>query len=153
MQFLVSLHDGYEQATSQILMLDPVPTLDRAYSMIIKVEDQKGLTNDMGNIDTRVTMQIRRAIKYKTAPNTNFKRRLSKEERMKLRCTHCSASGNEAHEYFKLHGYPDWYKELKKGQDRTMIQYVNNEVDVISEGGRSNGGKLHQTYERLYIMN
>lgn len=90
MQFFVGLHDGFEQARSQILMMNPLPSVDRAYSIIVQVEDQKGLTDNLGEIDARVAMQIGKALKYRNGGNTDFKRRMSKEERLKLKCSHCN---------------------------------------------------------------
>lgn len=39
-QFLVGLRDEYEQAKQQILLIEPLPSVEKAYSMIVQVEDQ-----------------------------------------------------------------------------------------------------------------
>ncbi|KAL2251560.1 uncharacterized protein LOC110012911 [Sesamum indicum] len=39
-QFLVGLNSVYEQARSQILLLDPVPSVTKAFSMLIRIEKQ-----------------------------------------------------------------------------------------------------------------
>ncbi|KAL5796664.1 hypothetical protein ACOSQ2_001484 [Xanthoceras sorbifolium] len=41
MQFLMGLCDIYEHTRSQILLMDPLPSVNRAYSMITRVEKQK----------------------------------------------------------------------------------------------------------------
>ncbi|KAL5784712.1 hypothetical protein ACOSQ2_007104 [Xanthoceras sorbifolium] len=41
MQFLMGLSDIYKYTSSQILLMDPLPSVNRAYSMIIRVEKQK----------------------------------------------------------------------------------------------------------------
>lgn len=46
-KFLVGLNDYYEQTRKQIMSLEPLPTVDRAYSMITQVEDQKLLQEGM----------------------------------------------------------------------------------------------------------
>lgn len=43
--------------------MNPLPSVDEAYSMIVQVEDQKGLTDDMGNIDTIIAMHIGKTLK------------------------------------------------------------------------------------------
>ncbi|KAK6116061.1 hypothetical protein DH2020_008330 [Rehmannia glutinosa] len=51
--------------------------------------------------------------------------RRTKEEKAKLVCEHCGYNGHEMKECFKLHGYPDWYKELKdqrSGQSINMVE-------------------------------
>lgn len=41
MQFLNGLNDSYESVRNQVLFLDPLSNVNRAYSMILQVEDQK----------------------------------------------------------------------------------------------------------------
>lgn len=43
-----------------------------------------------------------------------------------------------------MNGYLDWYKELKKGQDRAKIHYVDHDVDTGSEGDKSSAGERGQ---------
>lgn len=40
-QFLMGLHEGYEAAKSQILLMDPFPTLHKAYAMLQRIEKQR----------------------------------------------------------------------------------------------------------------
>lgn len=47
MKFLHGLNSVYERARSQILLLDPLPDLDRTYSMIVQVEDEMSLNYDV----------------------------------------------------------------------------------------------------------
>lgn len=46
MQFLIGLNEGFEQARSQILMQDPLPSINKAYSVILKVEAQRKVFNN-----------------------------------------------------------------------------------------------------------
>ncbi|KAL2235800.1 UNVERIFIED_CONTAM: hypothetical protein Sindi_1312200 [Sesamum indicum] len=46
MQFLVELHESFDKGKSQLLMMDPLPNLEKAFSMIFAVEQQR-------NIDTK----------------------------------------------------------------------------------------------------
>lgn len=45
----------------------------------------------------------------------HFTTRYNKTEAV-LKCTHCGGKGHSKDTCFKIHGYPDWYKELKKKQ-------------------------------------
>ncbi|KAK6125100.1 hypothetical protein DH2020_041164 [Rehmannia glutinosa] len=45
--------------------------------------------------------------------------RRTKEEKEKLVCKHCTMTGHEISECFKLHGYPDWFKKLR--EDRNAL--------------------------------
>ncbi|XP_049342649.1 uncharacterized protein LOC125806940 [Solanum verrucosum] len=50
-QFLMGLNESFQQARSQILMLNPLPTINHAYAMIVGDESQKAVmshSNSMG---------------------------------------------------------------------------------------------------------
>lgn len=44
-QFLMGLNDTYSQARSRIMMMTPVPSINKAYSLIMYVESQRNLAN------------------------------------------------------------------------------------------------------------
>ncbi|KAL0301552.1 UNVERIFIED_CONTAM: hypothetical protein Sradi_6432000 [Sesamum radiatum] len=41
MQFLMGLNDSLDAIRSQILVMDPLPSVDKAYSLVLKVENQR----------------------------------------------------------------------------------------------------------------
>ncbi|KAJ0089079.1 hypothetical protein Patl1_33171 [Pistacia atlantica] len=41
MQFLMGLNDSFDHVRNQILVMDPLPTINKAYSMILRVEKQR----------------------------------------------------------------------------------------------------------------
>ncbi|XP_019262962.1 PREDICTED: uncharacterized protein LOC109240743 [Nicotiana attenuata] len=45
LQFLMGLNKTYEQARGQILMMDPIPSVNKAYSMLIERESQRTMSN------------------------------------------------------------------------------------------------------------
>lgn len=49
--FLMVLNESYSQARSQILMMIPLPSLNKAYSMIISDESQKVTTGSYSGGD------------------------------------------------------------------------------------------------------
>ncbi|KAL0296099.1 UNVERIFIED_CONTAM: Retrovirus-related Pol polyprotein from transposon RE2 [Sesamum radiatum] len=70
MQFLMGLNDSFDAIRSQILVMDPLPIVDKAYSLVLRVESQRlGHSRDM-----------------------------------------C----------FKLHGFPDWFKDLTEQRKRNV---------------------------------
>ncbi|KAL0407843.1 UNVERIFIED_CONTAM: Retrovirus-related Pol polyprotein from transposon RE2 [Sesamum radiatum] len=47
MQFLMGLHDSFNNERSQILMLDPLPDIEKAFSMVCTVEKQRAVHNEL----------------------------------------------------------------------------------------------------------
>ncbi|XP_075102355.1 uncharacterized protein LOC142177467 [Nicotiana tabacum] len=45
LQFLMGLNESYELTKSQLLMMVPVPTINKAYSMLMKMESQRSMEN------------------------------------------------------------------------------------------------------------
>lgn len=45
MQFLMGLHSNYDNVKDQILLMDPLPTLDKVYSMLSRIEKQIEVSN------------------------------------------------------------------------------------------------------------
>lgn len=48
-QFLVGLNDNYDSIRGQILVLDPLPSVNKAYSMILRVEKHKVVQGEVSN--------------------------------------------------------------------------------------------------------
>ncbi|CAA0814712.1 Probable WRKY transcription factor 32 [Striga hermonthica] len=63
-----------------------------------------------------------------------FTPRRSKEERAQLTCDHCGFTGHEQRECFKLHGYPDWYKEYKE-KNKAVANQVDSGGNYIDSKG------------------
>uniref|UniRef100_A0A2C9U155 Retrotransposon Copia-like N-terminal domain-containing protein n=1 Tax=Manihot esculenta TaxID=3983 RepID=A0A2C9U155_MANES len=47
MQFLMGLNDTFDQVRSQVLLLDPLPTVNKAFSMVLRVESRKEVQTNL----------------------------------------------------------------------------------------------------------
>ncbi|KAJ9135736.1 hypothetical protein P3X46_032887 [Hevea brasiliensis] len=98
MQFLMGLNDVFEPTRNQILLTDPLPSVNKAYSTITKFETQKQeLTN------------------FSDTQGQNFKRDSKKYDPKKGHCDFCNMDGHIREGCFKIIGYPDWFKYKNKG--------------------------------------
>ncbi|KAK6146761.1 hypothetical protein DH2020_020630 [Rehmannia glutinosa] len=161
MQFLMGLHESYDQVRSQLLLMDPLPDVDKAYSMVLRVEKQRNVHLIYPDNSESVAMSSRmstygrgnggrgtvlglswngvgRGATQGTGSNVGRGRgfpRRTKEEKAKLTCDYCSMSGHEMSECFKLHGYPDWFKKLKEERTRAMANMVDGELPNSGNSG------------------
>ncbi|KAK9135468.1 hypothetical protein Syun_014798 [Stephania yunnanensis] len=59
MQFLMGLNDMYDHIRNQILVMDPLPSINKTYSMVLRVEKQKEVhVSYSPMIDTTMMMKI-----------------------------------------------------------------------------------------------
>lgn len=126
MQFLLGWNDAFETVHSQILLLKPLPTMSRVYSMVLQDEDQRLVTSQTSEmIDSAMYVNNRGFnTQAKGSKAGGFKPRLTKDEKKRLKCMNCNEPGHEVRDCFKLHGYPEWYKKMKEQRGREQIHYA-----------------------------
>lgn len=114
-QFLMGLNECYDVVRSQILVLDPLPTVSKAYSMVLRIEKQKAIQNDLIS-NTEASAMTVKSTQYNNTRGNDNKSNQRKEDRT---CEHCKAIGHLKESCFKLHGYLDWHKQLRKDKVTT----------------------------------
>ncbi|KAH6788979.1 hypothetical protein C2S51_003985 [Perilla frutescens var. frutescens] len=78
-----------------------------------------------------------------------FKKRLSKEEKARLKCEHCGGKGHLKADCFELVGIPDWYKKFKTEKGKGKSQAMMNTMDESRNdcGGSHKGFKQDHSTE------
>ncbi|GJW10977.1 hypothetical protein Tco_1576804 [Tanacetum coccineum] len=118
MQFLMKLNDEFEYVRNQILSMDPLPNINKAYYIVQQVEKQKQVTHQVNDPTTFFA-------NFKNGHNLGSRRdnRESKSENKgeKRVCTFCNQEGNLAEQCFEKIGYPDWYKGKKGKKTRANM--------------------------------
>nr|XP_009621229.1 uncharacterized protein LOC104112894 [Nicotiana tomentosiformis] len=112
LQFLMGLNDSYSQARSKIMMMSPVPNINKAYSLPVDLESQRILENF-----TQVVQVAE--VPEGTAMFSNrgpVAARRNPRPRKKIpQCEYCHYKGHTKENYYKLIGYPSDFKSRKKG--------------------------------------
>ncbi|KAL4583316.1 hypothetical protein LXL04_007886 [Taraxacum kok-saghyz] len=116
-QFLMGLNDTYASLRNQILALDPLPSVYKAYSMALSVEKQREVQINFAN-PTKVSAMLAKASNNK------------------------NVTGHNKDICFKIHGYPDWFKELKEkkkmNSNSAHMANMNYEDNPIHAFGEAN---------------
>ncbi|KAL0340281.1 UNVERIFIED_CONTAM: hypothetical protein Sradi_4544900 [Sesamum radiatum] len=134
MQFLMGLHKTFESERSQILMQDPIPDVEKAFSMVFAVEKQRVVQLDM--VDSSSYMACQSSLKENRREGTdrNFQKCRQFLDKRGLVCTNCHKPEHSQETCFQLHGVPDWYKAFndKKKRGTMNKNFVANvgEKDV-----------------------
>uniref|UniRef100_A0A803LC78 Retrotransposon Copia-like N-terminal domain-containing protein n=1 Tax=Chenopodium quinoa TaxID=63459 RepID=A0A803LC78_CHEQI len=117
MQLLAGLNRNYDQVKTNLLSLDPLPSINKAYHTLQQIEQQNKLnllatnsveTNSM-NAAANAVMTPKVFPKPSYMQNPDYKKIKSD-----LLCTHCKKRGHGVDSCFKLYGVPTWYTELKR---------------------------------------
>ena len=120
-QFLMGLNDSFSAVRAHILLTDPLPPLNKVFSLIIQEEKQREITvNSMSHESAALLtkfvlnpssfqMNEPTALMTKSIPGSRF----TKQNFRKHICSHCGLSGHTIEKCYKLHGFPPGFKFTK----------------------------------------
>ncbi|XP_056163091.1 uncharacterized protein LOC130136782 [Syzygium oleosum] len=131
-QFLMGLNPKYSNVVSQVLLMNPLPTIARAYSLTLQDESQRHVHSTRSSTEnTLLTYGSMRNIPPQTdlslsAPSHKHTEiasaHLAKRDppsRARERCAHCDIPGHSRDVCFRLHGFPANYKERRRDRPPT----------------------------------
>ncbi|KAG8633622.1 hypothetical protein MANES_18G122701v8 [Manihot esculenta] len=139
MQFLMGLGDEYDNVKNQVLLQSPLPSINKAYSMVMSIEKQREVqTSNATSTETAVIMMARKDnnnYSDNTSSSRNNNRYSSyprKEDKKKEYCTKCKIGGHTIEDCFQINGYPGWFIEMqkKRGVDVRKYYSANNVAQV-----------------------
>ncbi|KAL0413647.1 UNVERIFIED_CONTAM: hypothetical protein Sradi_1566400 [Sesamum radiatum] len=82
--------------------------------MVSRVERQRQVNMEYAEVGDNTALQAR-GMEYKgTGGNRNFVKRKGPLDKRNIVCEHCHKSGHNKDTCFKLHGVPNWYKDLNE---------------------------------------
>ena len=116
MQFLNGLNDDYSQVRTQILMIEPIPSLDKVFSLVIPEERQRALGFNV-NSSVESTALVVKNQGFNQSSNffgnagKNIKGNVGKGRPI---CSHCGKVGHVKEKCYKLIGFPPGYKQKGK---------------------------------------
>ncbi|XP_074369440.1 uncharacterized protein LOC141710810 [Apium graveolens] len=121
LQFLMGLNDSYAVARGQVLMMNPLPSLSQAFSLIKQDEQQKQgrhASNSFLGVVTDTSINFQKSTN--AVSNTGNGQRFFNSNKSGLKCSYCHKEGHLKENCFKLIGYPD--KKKGKGKFQSQVQ-------------------------------
>nr|XP_016488070.1 PREDICTED: uncharacterized protein LOC107808097 [Nicotiana tabacum] len=111
----MGLNDSYSQARSQILIMNPTPTINQAYALIINDESQKLAVAASRLLGANLTMSANHYdvvmhTRTRHGGNQKFKKNYN------IQCDFCKMKGHNKENCCKIVGYPPEFKNRKKGK-------------------------------------
>lgn len=103
MQFLMGINGAYDHVKNQLLLMDPLPNIDKAYSMMLRVEKQREVNSIVIDcIESSIAMQVQ-GPNYKKEGERNQYRKKDPNKKDDRYCGHCKNIGHTKETCFKLH--------------------------------------------------
>ncbi|GKB58796.1 retrovirus-related pol polyprotein from transposon TNT 1-94 [Tanacetum coccineum] len=138
-QFLMKLNNEYESVRSQILAMDPLPTVNKGYYIVQQIQKQNKVTNHVfeptaffANMNNKNNSNGRR--ENNKGNRNEIKVETENEISFKKVCTNCGQEGHLFEQCFERLGYPDWYKGNKAKKNNRLAAHVNLGFDEHFSG-------------------
>uniref|UniRef100_A0A2N9FUM9 Reverse transcriptase Ty1/copia-type domain-containing protein n=1 Tax=Fagus sylvatica TaxID=28930 RepID=A0A2N9FUM9_FAGSY len=117
MQFLMGLNETFTQVRGQILLMDPMPHIDRVFPLLRQEERQRSIGQlNVPHVESTALLCKSKPIRS-TPPKQNF------QKRDKPTCTYCGFIGHTVDKCYKVHGYPPGYRTKGKGPMANQVTH------------------------------
>ncbi|XP_057443358.1 uncharacterized protein LOC130735324 [Lotus japonicus] len=129
--FLMGLDDGiYETIRSNVLATDPLPSLNKMYSILVQEE----------SVRNRPQTREERPEVMALAAQASMKAR-GRENKIDSFCSNCNRKGHDEAGFFEITGYPEWWGERPRNNEKTggRGRGQNRGGSTGSSGGRGRG--------------
>ncbi|KAL0436864.1 UNVERIFIED_CONTAM: hypothetical protein Sradi_0394300 [Sesamum radiatum] len=164
-QFLMGLDDSYDSIRNQILVMDPFPSVNKAYAMVLRIERQRMINAQTGENVDNVALHTKWNDSRSNTGSRGVLQNLNKggykgkgliDKRTQI-CTNCGKTGHTKDTCFKLHGVPDWYRDMKeqrRGETGPArgFNVVSGEGNINTDGSNNFGETMKQMAELMKMM-
>ncbi|XP_075643351.1 uncharacterized protein LOC142614677 [Castanea sativa] len=139
-QFLMGLNDSYSQVRAQILLMDPLPSINEVYSLLIQGERECSVEKNLDPHMESTTLVTK--VSSSTGNNNN------KNSKGKNNSTgnHCGMMSHTVEKCYKIYGYPPSFKP--KGNKSTVVHQVNLQDEQVEKNSNSASTSFSFTKEQ-----
>ncbi|KZV18776.1 hypothetical protein F511_15014 [Dorcoceras hygrometricum] len=113
MQFLMGLNESYAQIRAQILLMDPLPTISKIFSLVVQEERQRSINQGVGGRILEQPLVMSHGANV-AAVKGSYNSKGTKTD--KVTCSHCHLPNHTVDKCYKLHGYPPGHPKYKVKQ-------------------------------------
>ena len=117
-QFLWALDERYDTIKREILNKDPLPTVRSAYGLVRRESANERVLKPSGDSrETGIGVGLAAIDRSRPPPPPKSS---TNSDKSRLTCSHCGGKKHTVDTCFHLHGFPDWWEDIKKNrQNRT----------------------------------
>ncbi|XP_052622581.1 retrovirus-related Pol polyprotein from transposon RE2 isoform X2 [Lactuca sativa] len=135
MQFLSGLDDSYSQVKSHILLMDPLPNVKTAFSIVSREESlQRNGSLTSLQASQSVNKSQSSALNSKFNNKTNF----NKNKGQTVQCKNCGIKGHTIEKCYKIIGYPkDFRLRNETNNQNNFVKNFSANITTTSSGSAS----------------
>ena len=127
---MIGLNDSFDHIRNQILLMNPLPNVNKAYSMVLRVEKQRQVQMSfIDNTGNSVMFVRSQNFKKNRASRGIFKKKYARKKSDK-HYDYCNTNGHVRDTCFKLHGYLDWFRQLQEQKEKVPSKLTANVIDT-----------------------
>ncbi|CAA3023560.1 Hypothetical predicted protein [Olea europaea subsp. europaea] len=146
MSFLMGLHDSFSQIRGQILLMDPLPPVNKVFALVSQEENQRKIrTSSIGADSNRGAAFAFKADNGRGTQNSgsyNDGIRVNNKKKERAYCTHCKYHGHSIDKCYKIHGFPPGFKSKRRDNFQNFLK--SNAVNQISVNSQIEEKPIHQ---------
>ena len=131
MKFLMGLNDFFSQVRSQVLLMDPLPSVSKVYALLIQEEIQRSVTNH-SSVKVDSTALVAKMQNF----NANFGGNGVKGKDKHI-CTHYCKTGHIADKCYRLHGFLPSFKFKNKPSMAHQVSVIQPQ-ELVSSSSPTN---------------
>ncbi|KAK4410243.1 hypothetical protein Sango_0097300 [Sesamum angolense] len=139
-KFLMGIHEIYDHERSQILMMDPLPDVEKAYSMILSVEKQRSVNAGLSDVTSNFA-SLGHEIDRRGPTNKNLQGKKQFIDKMCMKCDNCLKPSHSRETCFKLHvegktvdTNQTHQNMLTEGQDKSITNMMSKLLRMVKNG-------------------
>lgn len=99
--------DKYGEVRSNLLNMDPLPSLNKAYQCVAQEEHLRGMPTPTARLEVETVTT------FKVQSETRGRGKST--ETSDLFCNHCNREGHDESTCFQIHGFPEWWGDRPRG--------------------------------------
>lgn len=131
MQFLRGLNENYDSLRRNILSMDPLPSVDNAYKLVLKEETHMGLSVLPFSSSSDQRYSYAALVRNAQSSISSHSLISPNKSTLHLDCAFCKLSNHTIDRCYKLYGYPQQLKDLfdsSPTEDRKMeLQHFSHQ--------------------------
>jgi len=170
--FLMGLNDSFSNIRGQILLIEPLPPINKVFSLVLQDERQREVFG--GNFPSSQFTDSSALLSSTSSTSQNVKQQ--SHCKTKPTCSHCGVIGHTVEKCYRIHGFPPGFKftqvkppttssanqvqatdsspmPFTQAQCQQLMAFMQNNISFSASSSALQAGSVSTTTDRLIPTN